>query len=103
MFVEGAPRRPRLAPKEHNSLKLIIFRTAKRRIVAADGAGADEHGVVGATEGARVGVPFRAAQMGAAIGVRDPTVESHCNMHGNERAMHQVPDASRFWPDMYAC
>ncbi len=102
MPVEGAARRPRLAPKKDNCLKLIIFRTSERRVVAPNGAGADEDGVVGATEGARMGVPFRAAQVGAAIGVRNPTVKSHCNMHGNERAVQQVPDASGFRPDMCA-
>ena len=102
MPVQGALRRPLLAPKKNNCLKLFIFWTSKRRVIATDGSGADEDGVVGATERARMGMPFRAAQVGAAIGVRNPTVKSHCNMHGNERAIQQVPDASGFRPDMCA-
>mgnify|MGYP000871515671 FL=1 len=102
MPVQGALRRPLLAPKKNNRLKLFIFWTSKRRVIATDGSGADEDGVVGATERARMGMPFRAAQVGAAIGVRNPTVKSHCNMHGNERAIQQVPDASGFRPDMCA-
>lgn len=102
VLFEGATEGPRLPADEDNCLETLVFWASKRRVVAADGAGADEDGVVGAAEGARVGMPLRAAQVGAAIGVRDPTVEGHCNMHGNERAMHGSADASRFPAVRYA-